>query len=36
MIAIGPIGLPEVLDHHGGGLGCVEEGGNDLEGVHYF
>ena len=31
MIAIGPIGLPEVYDHHGGGFGRVEEGGNDLE-----
>ena len=36
MIAIGPIGLPEVHDHHGGGLGRVEKGGNDLEGVHNF
>ena len=26
MIAIGPIGLPEVHDHHEGGLGRVEEG----------
>ena len=36
MIAIGPIDLPEVHDHHGGGLGRVEEGGNDLKGVQYF
>ena len=33
MIAIGPTGLPEV---HGGGLGRVEQGGNDLESVQYF
>ena len=36
MIAMGPNGLPEVHDHHEGGLDCVEEGGNDLEGVQYF
>ena len=36
MIAIGPIGLPEVHDHHGGRLGRVEEGRNDLEGAQYF
>ena len=36
MTAIGPNGLPEVHDHHGGGLGPVEEVGNDLEGVQYF
>ena len=33
MLAIGPNGLPEVHNHHGDGLGCVEQGGNDLEGV---
>ena len=33
MLAIGPNGLPEVHDPHGDGLGRVEEGGNDLEGV---
>ena len=36
MIAIGPNGLPEVHDHHGGGLGRVEEGGKDLMGVQYY
>ena len=36
MIAIGATGLPEVHDHHGGGLGRVEEGGNNLEVVQYF
>ena len=36
MIAIGPTGLPEVHDHHEGGPGRLEEGGNDLEGVQYF
>ena len=36
MMAIGPNGLPEVHDHHCGGLGLVEEGGNYLEGVQYF
>ena len=36
MIAVRPIGLPEVHDHHGGGLGRVEEGENDLKGVQYF
>ena len=36
MIAVGPIGLPEVHAYHGGGLGRMEEGGNDLEGVQYF
>ena len=35
MIAIGPNGLPEVHDHHAGGHGRVEEGGNGLEGVQY-
>ena len=36
MIAIGPNGLPKVHDHHGRGLGRVEEVGYDLEGVQYF
>ena len=36
MIARCPTGLPGVHDPHGGGLGRVEEGGNDLEGVQYF
>ena len=36
MIVLGPIGLQEVDDHHGGGFGRVEEGANDLEGVQYF
>ena len=36
MIAMGPIGLPEVHGHHGGGLGRVEERGNGPEGVQYF
>ena len=35
-MVIGPKGLPEVHDHHGGGRGRVEEGGNDLEGVLYL
>ena len=33
MLAIAPNGLPKVQNHHKDGLGRVEEGGNDLEGL---